>query len=62
MRTINGVYTSAEIFTTSNEATAIDDYAIHQLQMLCDNETDKDCIIRVMPDVHPGKLVRLDLP
>ena len=41
MKTINGVYTSAKIFTTSDEATAIDDYAVQQLKMLCDNETAK---------------------
>lgn len=61
MKTINGVYTSAHIFTTSNEATAIDDYAVHQLQLLCDNETAKDSIIRVMPDVHPGKVGTIGL-
>ena len=54
MKTINGVYTSAHIFTTNNETTAIDNYAIHQLQSLCDNEVSKGCRIRVMPDVHPG--------
>lgn len=61
MKTINGVYTSAHIFTTSNEATAIDGYAIHQLQMLCDSETSKDSVIRVMPDVHPGKVGTIGL-
>lgn len=54
MKTINGVYTSAHIFTTNNEATAIDNYAIHQLQSLCDNEASKGCRICVMPYVHPG--------
>jgi len=61
MRIINGVYTSANIFTTSDDTTAIDDYAIHQLQMICDNETAKDSIIRVMPDVHPGKVGTIGL-
>lgn len=55
MRTVNGIYTSAEIFTTNNEQTAIDDYALAQLQMICDNEAAKGSTIRVMPDVHPGK-------
>lgn len=55
MRTVNGIYTSAEIFTTNNEQTAIDDYALAQLQMICDNEASKGSAIRVMPDVHPGK-------
>lgn len=61
MKTINGVYTSANIFTTNNEATAIDDYAVSQLQMLCDNETSKNSLIRVMPDVHPGKVGTIGL-
>ena len=61
MKTINGVYTSAKIFTTSDEATAINDYAVKQLKMLCDNETAKGCLIRVMPDVHPGKVGTIGL-
>lgn len=61
MKTINGVYSSATIFTTNNEATAIDKYAIHQIRMLCDNETMKDCRIRIMPDVHPGKVGTIGL-
>lgn len=58
---MNGFYASAKIFTTNNEATSIDSYAIAQLQMLCDNETAKDCRIRVMPDVHPGKVGTIGL-
>lgn len=61
MKTINGAYTSAQIFTCNNEAVAIDRYAVAQLQMLCDNETSKDCRIRVMPDVHPGKVCTIGL-
>lgn len=61
MKTINGIYTSATIFTTQNETTAVDDYALCQLQMLCDNETAKGCQIRVMPDVHPGKVCTIGL-
>lgn len=56
MKTVNGIYTSACIFTTNNDKTAIDNYAIKQLQMLCDNETLSGCKIRIMPDVHPGKV------
>lgn len=55
MKTINGIYSSANIFTTNNPANAIDNYAIQQIQMLCDNETSRNCQIRLMPDVHPGK-------
>ena len=50
MKTINGIYTTADIFTTSDVDTAIDDYAIHQIQMLCDNETAKNSKIRVTND------------
>jgi RNA-splicing ligase RtcB len=53
--------TSAHIFTTNNEATAIDQYAISQLQMICDLESSKGSIIRVMPDVHPGKVGTIGL-
>ena len=42
METINGIYTSADIFTIRNKDHAIDAYAIAQLQMLCDNEVSKD--------------------
>lgn len=61
MRTVNGLYSSAKIFTTTNTETAIDDYAIAQLQLLCDNEASAGCTIRVMPDVHPGKVGTIGL-
>lgn len=61
METINGAYTSAHIFTTNNNTTAIDQYAISQLQMICNQESSKGCRIRVMPDVHPGKVGTIGL-
>lgn len=61
MKTINGVYTSAIIFTTENEKTNIDQYAVAQLQALCDNPVNAGCKIRVMPDVHPGKVGMIGL-
>lgn len=61
MKTINGAYTSAQIFTTNNKETAIDQYAISQLQMICDQESSLGCRIRVMPDVHPGKVGTIGL-
>ncbi|MBD5136826.1 MAG: RtcB family protein [Lachnospiraceae bacterium] len=51
MRTIEGVCTFAKIF-----ADGIDDYALAQIKMLCDNEAFMESKIRVMPDVHPGKV------
>lgn len=56
MKTINGTAASAIIFNTNTTAYSIDDYAIAQLQSLCDNPAFEGCKIRVMPDVHPGKV------
>lgn len=56
MKTINGVYTSATIFNTNTTEHSIDDYAIAQLQNLCDNKAFAGSTIRIMPDVHPGKV------
>lgn len=61
MKTINGVYTSATIFTTNNEKTNIDQYAIAQIEALCDNPVNKGCKFRIMPDVHPGKVGTIGL-
>lgn len=61
METIKGAYTSAQIFTTNNKETAIDQYALAQLQMICDQEASLGCRIRVMPDVHPGKVGTIGL-
>ena len=51
--TIKGKYTEAIIFRPEDE---IEEYAKAQVKMLCDNEVFKDQDIRVMPDVHPGKV------
>ncbi len=51
MKTIHGVYAFAKIFTDT-----IEDYALSQIQLLCDNPAFEGCRIRVMPDVHPGKV------
>lgn len=61
MKEINGIYASAKIFTTNNESNAIDTYAMAQLQMLCDNQALSGSRIRVMPDVHPGKVGTIGL-
>lgn len=55
MMKIKGLYTDAKLFITDNSENCIDDYALTQIQMLCDNPTAKNCRIRVMPDAHPGK-------
>ena len=51
MQVINGVYTSANIFTDNVET-----YALAQIQLLCNQQAFQDCKIRVMPDVHPGRV------
>lgn len=51
MKEINGTYTSAKIFTDQ-----IDSYALSQVQLICDHLCAQDSRIRVMPDVHPGKV------
>lgn len=56
MKIIQGIYTSAKVFTVNAAEHDIEPYAISQLQMLCDNKAFKDCKIRIMPDVHPGKV------
>ena len=61
MKTIKGAATCAQIFTTNNKETTIDQYAIAQLQMICDQESSRGCRIRVMPDVHPGKVGTIGL-
>lgn len=55
MKRIEGIYTSATIFSTNDE-NGIEDYALAQLKNLCDNKAFQNCKIRVMPDVHPGKV------
>lgn len=37
------------------EGKYVDEYALAQIQQLCDNPSAEWCRIRVMPDVHPGK-------
>ena len=54
MKIINGTKTSAYIYTT--DINDIEDYAIAQIQNLCNNQAFTDCKIRNMPDVHPGKV------
>ena len=53
---IHGISTSAVIFNTTTQEHSIDDYAVAQLKNLCDNPAFIGCKIRVMPDVHPGKV------
>ena len=55
MKIINGVFASAKIFTADAE-NPVDSYAEAQIRMLCNHEALEGCKIRIMPDVHPGKV------
>ena len=56
MLTIYGKYANAIVYTIKNEEYAIEDYARAQIQMICNHPSSEGSKIRVMPDVHPGKV------
>lgn len=58
---IYGKYTDAIVYTCENEKYTMDEYARKQIQMLCNHQSAKGCTIRVMPDVHPGKVGTIGL-
>lgn len=51
MKEIVGDYTSAKIFTDD-----LEESAAAQIRQLCNNEAASGSQIRIMPDVHPGKV------
>ena len=53
---IYGKYTNAYVYTVKSEEYAIEEYARAQLQMICNHPSAEGSKIRVMPDVHPGKV------
>lgn len=59
--TIYGKYTDAIVYTVENEQYALDEYARKQLQMICNHPSAEGSVIRVMPDVHPGKVGTIGL-
>ena len=61
MITIYGKYTNAIVFTVENELYALEDYARKQLQMICNHPNAEGSSVRVMPDVHPGKVGTIGL-
>ncbi len=61
MITIYGKYTNAIVYTTNSQEYMIDEHARKQLQMICDHPSSLGCKIRVMPDVHPGKVGTIGL-
>lgn len=50
MKTVEGIFASAKIYNDH-----IENYALAQIQMICDHHAAKGSTIRIMPDVHPGK-------
>lgn len=61
MEIIKGTYTTAVVYTTGNPHTCLDQHARAQLQMLCDNQCQTGSRVRIMPDVHPGKVGTIGL-
>ncbi len=56
MEIIKGKFTEAIVFSED-----MDSYARAQLQMICDHPVAEGSRIRVMPDVHPGKVGTIGL-
>ena len=56
MKNVKGIFASAKIFSDN-----VEEYAIAQIKMICDNEVSQNSIVRVMPDVHPGKVGTIGL-
>ncbi len=61
MITIYGKYTNAIVYAVENELYALEEYARKQLQMICNHPSAEGSVIRVMPDVHPGKVGTIGL-
>ena len=51
MKTVKGIYAVAKIFTDD-----VEQYAEAQVKMICDNQVAEGSRIRLMPDIHPGKV------
>ncbi len=51
MKIVNGSFAFAKVFTDNAE-----DYALAQIEQICNQPSSRDSQIRVMPDVHPGKV------
>lgn len=53
---IEGAHAAATVYTVSDDVHAVDDYARAQIKMICDTEACSGSRIRIMPDVHAGKV------
>ena len=56
MEIIAGKFASATVYTVNNPAWQLDNYARSQIRALCNNPAFQGSRIRVMPDVHAGKV------
>lgn len=56
MEIINGEFCTGLVFSATAEP-----YALAQVKAICDNRVSSGCIVRVMPDVHPGMLAPIGL-
>ena len=58
---IEGNVGEAIIYAVSDEKESVDEYALVQIKLLCENEVSRESKIRVMPDVHPSKVSTVGL-
>ncbi len=57
MISVKGKYAEAQIMCSQElSGSDADQYALSQIKMICNNEASEGSVIRVMPDVHPGKV------
>lgn len=56
LKTVKGIYAGAKIFTDD-----VEDYALAQVKMICDNEVADGSVVCMMPDIHPGKIAPVGL-
>ena len=54
--TVKGIYSDAKVFEADMDGSAVEQYTLAQIKMICDNPVSEGTIIRLMPDVHPGKI------
>ena len=58
---LEGNVGEAIIYAVSDEKFSVDEYAVAQIKLLCDNEVSRESKIRVMPDFHPSKVSTVGL-
>ena len=56
MKTLKGIFAEEKILRDY-----VEDYALAQIKMICDNEVAESSTICMMPDNHPGKIAPIGL-